>query len=40
MGNSKIVGMPLDNGSKIKVTERKKKCIENMVSVDHKCRQE
>lgn len=39
MGNSKLVEMPLDNGSKIKVAECKKKCIENMVSVAHKCKQ-
>lgn len=35
MGNSKLV----DNGSKIKVAECKKKCIENIVSMAHKCRQ-
>lgn len=36
---SKLVYILSNNGSKIKVAECKKKCIENIVSVAPKCRQ-
>ena len=39
MRKSNLVGIPLDNGSKIKVAECNKKCIENIVSVTPKCKQ-